>query len=840
MLGLMLALVLWQPATSEDLRGQPLSQVIQNIAASAGLSVLYTEQLIPDFLRVTTPISGTDALTQITSLVSPYGLQLTHSQGSQWLITRRRVLPHDTVTLSGRVHNELGDPVSGARVTLAPAGQEAVTDSQGVFRFSQMAPDFMAVRIEAAQFEVLRRTLTAAEIRSDESLSFSLTPVDGALSPIVVTASYYGLMRTDQPSHQYLSREQIDQLPHIADDVFRAARWLPGIASADIGAQLNVRGGASDELLVVLDGMRIYEPFHLRDLLSLFSIVDSNIVDGVDLYAGAFPAHYGGVNSGVLDIQSRTPDATFPHRLGLSFTNAFAQTSGEIGAPGGYWLASARTGYLDVVLDLIDDESGLDPTYFDALAKFNLPVGKASALSGSILLAGDQALVANDNQDFSDGDYRDAYGWLTAETSLSPYLLVRNRLLGGYLSEQRQGQIDDGPRLFAQLDDARRFRFAGVGSDWEWERDSWKVRAGLEWRGFNASYRYQGVSVIGDPLLFFDRPLPQLRVNEADLKVKGSSYSAYTSVRKDLLSTLAIEAGLRWDKQTYLDLNEGDNSQISPRFSAMWQFDERSRLRLAWGQFHQPIEPNQLMVTDGENTFSEAQQARQWVVALEHRSHANIDWRLEVYKKKYTSVRPYFENPFYPTDFLGELEADRTRISPDRSEARGAELSVNQTFGSGAGWWGSYTYSSVEDLLDQRWVPRSWDQRHAVSLGATVPIRKWTLTVAWRYHSGWPQTPFGRREGEAFGFPAVLPDLGPRNSSRSGIYHRMDLRASREIPIPIGKLRFYLELLNVYNRRNDCCDAFDYFLNDEREVRFTAQEDHWLPFVPSLGLKWEF
>ena len=106
-------------------------------------------------------------------------------------------------------------------------------------------------------------------------------------------------------------------------------------------------------LLVVLDGMRIYEPYHLRDLLSLFSVVDSNTIDGVDFYTGAFPVQYGAVNSGVLDIHSRTPDPEYPHRIGVSFTNAFVQTSGSLPGGDGQWMVSGRTGYLDVVLDII-------------------------------------------------------------------------------------------------------------------------------------------------------------------------------------------------------------------------------------------------------------------------------------------------------------------------------------------------------------------------------------------------------------------------------------------------------------------------------------------------------
>jgi hypothetical protein len=85
-----------------------------------------------------------------------------------------------------------------------------------------------------------------------------------ALDEIVVSARY-SLLRDEPVAIVDLDREQIMELPHFGDDLFRAVSILPGISSKDFSARFNIRGGPHDELLVRLDGLELFEPFHLED-----------------------------------------------------------------------------------------------------------------------------------------------------------------------------------------------------------------------------------------------------------------------------------------------------------------------------------------------------------------------------------------------------------------------------------------------------------------------------------------------------------------------------------------------------------------------------------------------
>src|SRR6185436_17926305 len=86
-------------------------------------------------------------------------------------------------------------------------------------------------------------------------------------------------------------------------DILRAVRLLPGVnARNDFSVGMNVRGGESDQNLVLLDGFPIYNPFHMGGLFGAFV---EPMVDRVDFLTGGFPAQYGGRLSSVLDVHSR-------------------------------------------------------------------------------------------------------------------------------------------------------------------------------------------------------------------------------------------------------------------------------------------------------------------------------------------------------------------------------------------------------------------------------------------------------------------------------------------------------------------------------------------------------
>jgi outer membrane receptor protein involved in Fe transport len=215
--------------------------------------------------------------------------------------------------------------------------------------------------------------------------------------------------------------------------------------------------------------------------------------------------------------------------------------------------------------------------------------------------------------------------------------------------------------------------------------------------------------------------------------------------------------------------------------------------------------------------------------------------RIEAYDRPSSRLRPRWVNLDNAYDLFPEAQADRARLDPDRGRARGVEVLLA---GRGRGPWQwnvSYAWARTEERIAGRWVPRARDQRHAAYGDVTyAPGNRWTFSAAWHFHTGWPTTDVtyalaplnnGRR--------LLVSANGPAFGLRLPTYHRLDLRATRRIPLRTGELRVHLDVFNAYDRLN--------FLGYDRKVSVTGNEvtvrreaREQLPFLPSAGVTWEF
>src|SRR5690606_39420338 len=116
----------------------------------------------------------------------------------------------------------------------------------------------------------------------------------------------------------------------------------------------SMRGGEPNETLILLDGMQLYEPFHLKDFFSPVSLLDSRIISAMDVYMGGFSAKYGTRMSAVIDAQTVRPIADRYYELGASLFHTNALAAHRFANDDGSWLISARRSNLDQVARALD------------------------------------------------------------------------------------------------------------------------------------------------------------------------------------------------------------------------------------------------------------------------------------------------------------------------------------------------------------------------------------------------------------------------------------------------------------------------------------------------------
>jgi len=687
---------------------------------------------------------------------------------------------------------------------------------------------------------------------------------------IEVTAKM-SLLRREAGAGLTLEGSEIRHLPHFGDDLYRVLAVLPGVASNDATAPFSVRGGPHREVRVELDGFELFEPFHLKDLQGVFSILDPRVIGGADLFAGAFPARFGDRLSGVLDLTSRRPEARL-RSLGISFSNAWIQGAGTLREGRGGWLASARRGYLDLVLEFVD-EAGDDreprPRYWDAFGKVEWNLGarpEASAQTLALhLVAAADTLVFRERKLRERTDVDTSYGnanlWLRHQALVGGEATVGTLLSAARIDRDRFGahfEVDD--EAFDAFDD-RELEIAGLKQEWSWQPAVRQLlEGGFEARRYRATYDYANQVEIESP--FADlRFLPPVGRTALDQVVQGNSYGAFVSDRLRAGRRWTLEAGARWDRQTWPGSSgggqPGDGDQISPRLHLAGEVAPGTVLRLGWGLHYQSQRPHELDVQDGQTSFFEAERAELATAGLERVGRRGTVLRLDLYHRSVDDPRPRFENLFQPLRPFPETAADRIVVAAERSRARGLEIFLRSRPGRRFAGWLSYALSEVEDRVPEvpgapatgdpdsfRWQPRFNDQTHALTVnGSYRPGPLWAFDALWTWRTGWPTTDI---RGELVlgpdGTSRVVAVAGPFYAERFTAYHRLDVRVSRRIDLARrGALTWFLDVQNLYDRENP--RGFDVddnsFLVRDGEVVFDPDREHWLGVVPSFGVTWE-
>ena len=646
---------------------------------------------------------------------------------------------------------------------------------------------------------------------------------------VIVTTSRYEMLREPVVPVTALVNTDLERLPDLGDDPLRAIGRLPGTAINGFSSKTNIRGGATDETLVTYDDLRLFNPFHLKDFQALFSSIDPAVIEGLDIYTGAFPAPYGDRLSGVVGIKPFEPPGESYRAVSLSLFNAAGLVSGGLGDGQGTWLVSARRGNLDVMLDLANQDLG-EPRYSDLHGQFAWEFSDEFRLSANALIFDDNIKFQDsDQEERASADYHDSYLWLRADQRPTEQLEGFTLLSYASLRTRRNGTAEQPGVSTGVLNDRRSAGIVGLSSQWSLAvSDSHQLDFGGEFRHSSARYFYAD-EVTFD--LLFDTPgaeTEEFRARNVSLSPDGDYYAAFLNSRIELGGDWTAELGLRWDRST---LGEG-SGHFGPRASLLYQLTASTQVRASWGRYWQSQGIDELAASDGETTFAPAERADQLVLGVEQKLGEQGSLRFEAYTKDYENPRDRYENLLNTIILLPELKPDRIRVSADRATARGMELTYRSTRPGGLDWWGSYSWSEVEDEIDGLDFRRSWDQSHAFSAGVLWSSERWDLSAAATYRTGWPTT---QVTVEDVGPPAIAL-AGPRNAERLDYYASLDLRAARRFQTSAGLIAVFLEVSNVLNRRNYCCVEY----GNDAEDGFEYERQRNLPVVPSIGVSWQF
>ena len=618
-----------------------------------------------------------------------------------------------------------------------------------------------------------------------------------------------------------LSQKEIERFPLIDNDVMRAGHVFPGVVSSDYSARFSVRGGEKDDISVRLDGMELYNPYHLQDFGGAVSLIGLELIQNTQLLIGGFPAEYGEKMSGVFDLKTRSPNTEqFAANFGIDLINATATLEGPLSEKGG-WLLSARRGYIDLILALMDVDEDYKPQYADVYGKFTYQVTPRDEVTLNGLYGWDKNRIRVEDVDNNlDSRYDNSTAWAKWRHTFGDSHWTDFFVFTGISNQDRMtGKADV---------DNRDFRFFGTKAEFTTNLfEAHTFRSGVKWQWLTAQYQYN----VQERQAGVNNYKPIL----VDVDDIGSDISAFLQDEWQLHPKLALNVGGHFVYQQYRK-EDIQRYEIGPRVALAVKPMNNLVLRGAWGFYHQPVSLMGIPVEDGIETVGRAEQAVHYVIGAEYTPTDNFLVRVEGYYNTFDNL-------------VGRLREfgrqNQIFVAPQSGDAKGFDVFMTHAVSNRLAWTLGYAYGIAEEVADNTTIFRQYDRRHAFAVSSNYQFAPmWHLYLSWRFHTGEPRTPLIHTEvrGPNNGIIACDRQFGDTHSARMPAYQSLDFRITKQNSYRRWELSWYFQILNLYNHRNLDQYAFSEVRDEETGaiIECVIEEEPLFPIVPTLGVTMRF
>ena len=318
------------------------------------------------------------------------------------------------VTLRGYVKiAETEEPIEEAIIYIEEFKTGTTTDQEGYFELVLPQGRYSLL----IQSIGLKEEVKKIQLYASGDLDINLSSLTLNIEEFVVRANRKQSVESVQMGTEQLQVDKIKELPTLFGeiDLVRSALMLPGVQSAsEFASGINVRGGSSDQNLVLLNGAPIYNSSHLFGFSSSFS---PDVVEGLDLYKSSIPVRFGGRISSVLDIKMK--DGNYKKwglKGGVSPVTSRVTLEGPIIKDHTSIIISGRSTYSDWILKRIENASfrNSSANYYDGTAHISSKIGQNDKLDISAYYSNDDFQLNGDTtysyQNFNlAGHYKHAF-----------------------------------------------------------------------------------------------------------------------------------------------------------------------------------------------------------------------------------------------------------------------------------------------------------------------------------------------------------------------------------------------------------------------------------------------
>ncbi|RKS50790.1 outer membrane receptor protein involved in Fe transport [Gillisia mitskevichiae] len=705
-------------------------------------------------------------------------------------------------------------------------------------------------------------------INVDENSTYniSLVEISEALDEVIITSDTQNTnIRGPEMSVNKLDISTIQKLPVVFGevDVIKSLLLLPGVSNAGEGSSgFNVRGGAVDQNLILLDEATIYNSSHL---FGLFSVFNPDAIKNLKLYKGGIPAKYGGRASSVLEIFQKDGNSKeFKANGGIGIISSRLLAEGPIVQDKGSFLVGGRTSYAHLFLKLTDNEN--TAYFYDLNTKLSYRLDNSNTILFSGYFGRD---VFNINDSFKN-TYGNAVFNLRWNHVLTDNIFTN---LSVIYSDYYYGLTLD----FVEFNWNSGIKNLNLKYDFsQYINEKVSLDYGIQ----NTYYEFNPGEI--------EPSTPTSGIIDYKLTKKYAFENAlYISAEHNISDKLSAEYGLRFSSFFRLgqdELNLYTNNQaviynndlkiyekadpigsktlnkskvekyfqaLEPRLSLAYSFNDNQSVKLSYNRMTQYLHlitntssPTPLDIWAPSGKYIDPQSLDQVAMGyFQNLKEGEFSLEIEGFYKKIRNRINYIDG----ANLIANNAIEQV-ILPGKARAYGLELLLKKNRGNFTGWF-AYTLSKSEQKTSGRtaletginngsWYNTAYDKTHDFSITASYELNdKWQINSNFNYQTGLPTTyPNAQYTFESL----VIPVYSDRNSERLPAYHRLDLSATY-IPNK-NKKRAYktswnFGIYNLYGRKNAVSLSFR---NNEDTGKNEAVRLSIFGIIPSVTYNFKF
>jgi hypothetical protein len=731
-------------------------------------------------------------------------------------------------TLSGSITDEkTGETLIGVNVIINELKTGTVTNEYGFYSIT-LPKGTYSVTISYLGFGDINETVT---LEQNIRKNFILKESNVQLNEVVVSENPYKInIKKPEMSANRLSIATIKQMPVLLGevDVIKSLLFLPGVTNAGEGQSgFNVRGGAADQNLVLLDEATLYNTSHV---FGLFSVFNADAIKDLKLYKGGIPAKFGGRVSSVLDIYQKDGNSNdFSMNGGIGLISSRLLAEGPIVKDKASFLVAGRGSYAHLFLKLTNNEN--TAYFYDLNTKINYKVNENNSLFLSGYFGRD---IFSLNRSFTNtyGNATVNLRWnhLFSDKLFSNLSLIYSDYYYGLTLDFIGFNWDSGIKNYNLKYDFKHYISDKITLNYGTNLTKYDLNPGtIEPIDGNSSINFKQLDKKYALETAFYGDVEQQLSKKIAISY-GFRYSIFNRLGSSTVNIYENNQPVLYDEELkiyekatpigteYFGRNKSiaEYSNFEPRFTIAYELNENQSIKASYNRMAQYLQlisntqsPTPLDVWTPSDNYIKPQIADQVAIGyFQNFSNGDYTLELESYYKKVKNRMDYIDG----ADLIAN-EAIEQVILNGRMRSYGLEMLFRKNSGNLNGWI-AYTLSRSEQQTPGRtpteiginngnWYRSAYDKTHNLAVTGSYKLNeKWTFGANFTLQTGQPVTfPTGK-----YVFQGVtVPSYNSRNEDRLPAYHRMDISATLT-PKHKEKHKYKREwvfgIYNVYSRYN--------------------------------------